>query len=74
MPLSAPPLAGLVALVTRLNRLVTVGLLPAPIREQYGQTWNERDERALERWSGRVRRVRRVLPDRLALWSEVRKW
>jgi uncharacterized protein (DUF2236 family) len=68
----APPLAGLVAPVTRLNRLVTVSLLPPPIRQQYGLAWNERDERSLERWTDRVRRVRHALPDRLTLWPEAR--
>lgn len=68
----APPLAGLVAPITRLNRLVTVGLLPPPIRQQYGLAWNERDERALERWADRVRRMRHALPDRLMLWPEAR--
>ena len=61
-----PPLAA-------LNRAMTIGLLPDRLRQAYGFTWTERDERALAAWSGRLRRLRRVLPDRLALWPEARR-
>jgi uncharacterized protein (DUF2236 family) len=68
----APPFARLVAPAAYLNRIVSVGLLPAHIREQYGFSWTARDERALGRSLRLLRTVRRVIPDRLALWAEAR--
>ena len=59
---------------TRLNRLITVGTLPASLRRRYRLSWDDRDEQALERWSRLVRRTRQVMPDRMALWSGARKW
>jgi uncharacterized protein (DUF2236 family) len=66
----APPLAWALGPTARINWLFTVGLLPAPVRAQYGFTWTDRDARALERWSAIIRRTRRVLPKRVAWWSE----
>jgi uncharacterized protein (DUF2236 family) len=55
-----------------VNRLVTVGLLPPPIREQYGFSWDARRQRALDRVIPTVRAVRHRLPSRLAIWPEAR--
>jgi uncharacterized protein (DUF2236 family) len=68
----SPPMATLVWPATYLNRLITVGLLPAPIREQYGISWTAKDERRMKQALGLVRRVRRVTPDAVALWPEAR--
>ena len=68
----APPFAIAIAPAARVNRLFTVGLLPPTVREQYGFRWTASDERALERWTRFLRRVRPWLPDRLALWREAR--
>ena len=56
-----------------LNRLVTIGLLPPPVRAQYGLTWSHRQQRTLERVIPAVRTLRRTLPDALALWPEARR-
>lgn len=69
----APPFAALVSPLTRLNRLMTVGLLPQQIRVGYGFEWTGRDRRALRRWTSRLRRVRPMMPDRLARWPEARR-
>ena len=69
----APPFAGLVAPAAYVNRLVTIGLLPHAMRRQYGFEWTEANERALGRWSGVLRGLRRSLPDALALWPEERR-
>jgi uncharacterized protein (DUF2236 family) len=69
----APPYAGLAWPASRVNRLATIGLLPADIREAYGFAWTPDDQRALDRWSARIRAMRRVTPDRLALWPEARR-
>jgi uncharacterized protein (DUF2236 family) len=46
----------------RLQKLVTIGALPAPIRDQFGLALTESDERRLRRLRRRVRRVVRVTP------------
>jgi uncharacterized protein (DUF2236 family) len=68
----APPLAWTVAPAARVNRLFTVGLLPPMLGDQYGLAWTSDDERALERWTVRLRRLRQVLPRRVALWPQAR--
>ena len=60
------PFAGLV------HRTITVGLLPAHVRDLYGLPWSPRDQRRLERLLPRLRTVRNWTPDALALWSEAR--
>lgn len=69
----APSLAWLIAPAAYANRLVAVGLLPAPIRAQYGFRWSADDERAMERCLRVLRRARRVIPDMVALWPEARR-
>jgi uncharacterized protein (DUF2236 family) len=66
----APPLATLVWPAAYVNRLVTVGLLPAGIRTQYGYAWSARNERMMNRTLDILRAARRVVPDRIALWPE----
>jgi uncharacterized protein (DUF2236 family) len=68
----APRLARAVPPLASWNRLVTIGLLPAEIRGEYGLTWNDADERRFDRTVQRLRRVRRALPDVIALWPEAR--
>jgi uncharacterized protein (DUF2236 family) len=45
-----------------LNRLVTAGLLPAPIRDAYRIEWNARRERRFNRFSNSVRILYPWLP------------
>jgi uncharacterized protein (DUF2236 family) len=68
----APKIFILVWPAARVNRLVTIGLLPPPVRAQYGFAWSARDERRLERVLGVVRNVRRGVPAWLALWPQAR--
>lgn len=68
----APPFARAVAPLARINRLVTVGLLPRTIRQQYGFDWTDRDTRAMEGWTVRIARLRPWLPRAVALWPEAR--
>ena len=44
------------------NNLVTVGLLPAPLREAYGYTWGPQRERLLSASTAAVRRLLPTLP------------
>ena len=55
------------------NRLVTVGLLPAQVRHEYGYRWTHRDAVALQHVAQVVQRTRRVTPSVLALWPEARR-
>ena len=54
------------------NKVLTLGLLPPHIREQYGFSWRPRDQRTFDRLVPWIRRLRRALPDRLALWPQSR--
>jgi uncharacterized protein (DUF2236 family) len=68
----APPLAAAVWPAAYVNRLVTIGLLPPPVRAQYGFTWSGAQERRMNRALSILRAARRVAPDVLALWPESR--
>lgn len=70
--LLAPPIGRIVPPAAWLNRLVTVGLLPGDVREQYGFRWTPGDQRRLDRVVPILRATRRMLPERLALWAEAR--
>jgi uncharacterized protein (DUF2236 family) len=62
----------LVAPATWVNRMITVGMLPPQVREQYAMTWTTRHERTLTRLVSTLRLTRRVLPDAIALWPAAR--
>ena len=70
----SPPLGRLVEPAGWLNRTLTYGLLPPPIRQAYGVPWDARRERHLEQSVRLVRRTRAALPDVLALWPEARRY
>ena len=55
-----------------VNRTVTVGLLPANLREQYGLPWTAHHQRAFKAIVPTLRAARKVLPDAIALWPEAR--
>jgi uncharacterized protein (DUF2236 family) len=55
-----------------MNRTLTIGLLPAHIREQYGFAWSAAQARAFARISRTLRTARRLVPRALALWPEAR--
>jgi uncharacterized protein (DUF2236 family) len=58
--------------------LLTVGLLPAPLRERYGFAWGPRRERSLRALLGAVRAVRPALPARARefprAYAAARRW
>jgi uncharacterized protein (DUF2236 family) len=64
-----PPLAGLAWPVTRLVRRLTIGSLPPAIAALYGR---HEPPASTVRAFRRLRQVRRVLPDVLALWPDAR--
>jgi uncharacterized protein (DUF2236 family) len=69
---AAPAAGHLVPPLRWLHTLVTVGLLPSHVRDQYGFPWSGRRRRLMERTVPVVRAVRRALPDAAALWADAR--
>lgn len=53
--------------MTRAASLVSIGLRPPRLREQYGFAWGETRERRLQRFAAFVRKVRALLPDTLCV-------
>ena len=68
----SPPLARVVPPLAWMNRVLTLGLVPPHVRDQYGFAWRARDARAFDRLVRTLRAVRRVTPRRLALWADAR--
>jgi uncharacterized protein (DUF2236 family) len=57
----------------RAVQVLTIGLLPAPVRHAYGFQWRPRDERAFARWAALVRATRRLLPPAARQWRMARR-
>ena len=70
--LLSPPLGPAAAPLFRLTRLITVGSLPAHVREQYGFPWNAQRERSYRRAVALIRRTRRLLPAVFREWPAAR--
>ena len=68
-----PPLSALSGPFAWVNRLVTVGLLPDALRQQYQFGWSDRRSRQLTRTLAVIRSVRRVMPAAIAWWPDARK-
>jgi uncharacterized protein (DUF2236 family) len=67
-----PRLSRLIPPLASWNRLVSTGLLPADLRRQYGLSWSDAEQRRFDRNVQRMQRIRRQLPDFVALWPEAR--
>ena len=59
--------------VFRTLQLITIGLLPGPIREGYGFRWTVRDARALARWTAALRLLHGVAPRFVREWPAARR-
>jgi uncharacterized protein (DUF2236 family) len=70
--LLSPPLGPASAPLFRLTRLVTVGLLPASVRDDYGFRWDRRRDRAFRTIVAVIKRTRWLLPSRLREWPIAR--
>jgi len=53
-------------------QLITIGLLPAAVREAYGFEWSGCDARALVRWTTALKWVRRLMPRFVREWPASR--
>jgi uncharacterized protein (DUF2236 family) len=67
-----PRIAGLPFPGGSIHRLITVGLLPDPIRAAYGFAWDARRAVRLERTLRFLRAARRLAPDRVVRWPQAR--
>lgn len=67
-----PPFGLLGAPAAVINRVLTLGMLPAFIRRQYGFEWTLRDERALALVVPALCALRKALPDALLTWRAAR--
>jgi uncharacterized protein (DUF2236 family) len=67
-----PPLSAISGPFAWVNRVVTLGLLPPFVRDQYHYAWTTGRESQFRRVTGAIRGLRRVTPNALALWPEAR--
>jgi uncharacterized protein (DUF2236 family) len=67
-----PPLSAVSGPLAWVNRLVTVGLLPERLRDEYGYAWTPRRARQLARTVRAIRALRRVTPKAVAWWPQAR--
>lgn len=68
-----PPMMAVPSPFAWANRLVTLGLLPEAVRQQYRYGWNDDRARQLERVLAALRRMRRISPRAVALWPDARR-
>ena len=67
-----PPTLGVAGPLVGLLRLATLGLLPPPIRDAYGFSWDARDERALRLSARCLRGLLPCVPSRFRYWANAR--
>ena len=65
-----PPRSWLVWPARAVNTTVTIGLLPAGIRTQYGFAWSAADDRRLARALWLLRSARRLSPRAVTHWPD----
>lgn len=67
--LLSPPLGPATPLF-RVMRLISIGMLPAAVRLQYGFPWSERETRRFDRATAVIRGVRPLLPRPIRHWKD----
>lgn len=68
-----PPRWQLLWPALRPVQLITIGLLPAAVRDAYGFEWTARDARALARWTTAIRWLLRLTPAVVRQWPSSRR-
>ncbi|MGH9391041.1 MAG: oxygenase MpaB family protein [Vicinamibacteria bacterium] len=68
-----PPLPIGLRHAVRLTALISVGLLPPPLRRRYGLTWSPRRERAIGALAASTRSILPILPDLLRSLPHARR-
>ena len=56
-----------------ISGLLTVGLLPQPVREGYGLRWDATRQRRFDRLTRTIRVLRSVTPAPVAVWADARR-
>jgi uncharacterized protein (DUF2236 family) len=69
----APPFGPLSTPAASINRLLTLGTLPASVRDQYRFRWTWREESKLKLAVPALRLCRKALPDAAATWRASRR-
>ena len=67
-----PPMALLSGPAAWGNRVLTLGMLPADVRDQYGYAWSSTRARQFSRVARTIRGLRRLAPSVLAEWRAAR--
>jgi uncharacterized protein (DUF2236 family) len=67
-----PPMSWISGPFAWVNRVITLGLLPPVVRDQYHCAWTPSRERQFHRAAAAIRGFRRVTPRALAWWPEAR--
>lgn len=73
MAILFPPRWRLLWPAFRPMQLMTIGLLPGPLREAYGFRWTARDARSLTRWTTFLKLILRMTPAFVRQWPSARK-
>jgi uncharacterized protein (DUF2236 family) len=68
-----PPPTAVPGPLAWINRVITIGLLPHELREQYRYGWNESRGRQFELVLAGMRGVHRISPRALVWWPEARR-
>jgi uncharacterized protein (DUF2236 family) len=68
-----PPLSLITGVPAWINRVVTLGLLPASVRDQYRYRWDPTRARQFERTMTSMHAMRAILPQALAWWPDARR-
>jgi len=68
-----PPVTAVPWPLTWINRVISIGLLPADVREQYRYGWSESRAKQFVRVMAMMRGVRRISPRALVWWPEARR-
>jgi uncharacterized protein (DUF2236 family) len=68
-----PPRAYLLWPAFRALRVITIGLLPPPIRAHYGFAWRPGDARAFSRWTALLRTLQHAAPRLIREWPAARR-
>jgi uncharacterized protein (DUF2236 family) len=68
----SPPLGWVTGPVAGINRRMTIGMLPARLRSEFGFGWTTLDELRFAKDVQRIRRLRAWLPASAAWWPEAR--
>ena len=68
-----PPMTAVPWPLTWVNRVITIGLLPAAVRDQYRYGWSDTRAKQFARVMALMRGVHRVSPRALVWWPEARR-